>query len=70
MSLRKVWVNICPGCGRDVARPVADMPSGFRVICQPEDGGCGCGGCHDDTEAGAIKLWNAGLIASGVHHAA
>ena len=70
MSWHRIKLALCPGCGRDIARALPAMPSGFSVMCQPEEGGCGCTGCAGDTEAEAVMLWNAGLVASGVHHAA
>lgn len=62
MSLFKIQINVCSGCGFDVATVAAVSPLGFEVVCPPEDGGCGCCGCVGDTEAEAVKLWNAGLV--------
>lgn len=57
MSWQAVNMALCPCCDFDVARvvPVAD---GFRVICDPERGGCSAEGAVAKTEPGAVGQWN------------
>lgn len=66
MSWHPINLAVCPCCGRDVVRATQFAPSlVWRVVCAPELGGCGARSVTDDTEAGAVKCWNAGLYERG-----
>lgn len=64
MSWQAVNLALCPCCDFDVAR-VAPVADGFRVICDPERGGCGAEGAVAKTEPGAVGLWNGHLPSPG-----
>ena len=57
MTWQLIKLALCPSCDFDVAR-VAPVADGFRVICDPERGGCGAEGGFAQTEPGAVGLWN------------
>lgn len=63
MSLHKLWVNPCPKCHHDVAKPIrarGDEPVApyFGVVCFIGSGGCGHGGPVVKGEGAAIDAWN------------
>ena len=59
MTLYKLWLNACPHCGRDVARPLATQKAnGFFVRCIPAYEGCGHSGPVAGGEGAAIDAWN------------
>ena len=60
MTVLKIVARPCFYCGHDVPRlhPVPD--NFYRVICDPEDGGCGMESQPGITEAAALDLWNNG----------
>lgn len=57
MSIRPIFVAVCPFCGYDVARAVA-AESGWRVVCDPECSGCGAQTAVRPTEGEAVTSWN------------
>ena len=64
MTWQSVNLALCPCCDFDVAQ-VAPVADGFRVICDPERGGCGAEGGTAKTEPGAIGLWNSDYPSPG-----
>lgn len=57
MTLLSVQTRRCECCGYDVAR-LDRVPIGFRVICDPEKGGCGAFSAAAASEAAAVDKWN------------
>lgn len=58
MTFQQINCRVCPCCGRDVAR-ITRASDGFRVICNPDHGGCGTESGLAESEARAVALWNA-----------
>lgn len=58
MSFKPVWLNVC-SCKYDVAE-LRDGPGGWRVVCDPELGGCGAEGGAEASPALAVATWNGG----------
>ena len=50
-------VAACAYCGRDLTR-IYSAVGGFRVMCDPEQGGCGAESNTGATEALAVAEWN------------
>jgi hypothetical protein len=66
MKLINVPARPCPCCSLDLQR-LYTATDGFRVICDPEEGGCGTESDHGDSESEAVTQWNGGEV--GRHRA-
>ncbi|NBZ87923.1 hypothetical protein [Stagnihabitans tardus] len=62
MSLHKLWLNPCPHCLHDIAKPMRAVGHGdgafFAVVCVIGYGGCGHVGPVLEGEGAAIDGWN------------
>lgn len=54
-------LGACPVCGGRKAR-VAPVHGGFKVACDPDQGGCGCEAALGETGHEAARWWNAGAL--------